>query len=244
MGNLRFDFTGQNFVVTGASSGIGHETARELLESGASVLGLARHMREHQEAFASFGERFRGQDVDVTEEETLKSALHAFVEEKGMLSGSVHAAGITGLMPLRVWRKEELQRMMDVNLWAGMSLLKLASGKKLSLPGASHVFLSSVSAHKGQPGLGIYAATKGALEAMVRGSALELLPRRQRVNSLCLGWVDTPMTRESGVDAKGVEAPLGNGMPEDAAGLALFLLSDRAKWVTGSTFTMDGGYMA
>ena len=241
MGSAQFDFSGQGFIVTGASSGIGHETARMLLASGANVLGLARHMTERQGELAAFGERFVPRDVDVTEDGALSSAIEEFVADRGPVSGSVHGAGMAALLPLRVWQRQELERMMTVNLWAGMSLLKLASHKKRSLPGASHVFLSSVSAHRGQPGLGIYAATKGALEAMVRTACLELTPRRQRVNSICLGWVDTPMTKESG--SAGVEAPLGVGEPKDAASLALYLLSDSARWVTGANFVVDGGYL-
>mgnify|MGYP003590290939 CR=1 FL=1 len=242
--DVTFDFTGKNFVVTGASSGIGFELVRELLEAGANVLGLSRHMTEGLPAFAGLAGNLVGIDADVTDEAALERAIAGFVKDYGPLHGCVHSAGRGRLIPIRVWNANKAREMMELNFFAGMSLLKIASRRKYSAEAASYLYISSVSAERGQMGLGDYSATKGALESMVRCAALETAGRRQRVNSVCLGWLDTPLTRSSGADSKVEEVPLGQGTPADAAGLMLFLLSDRARWITGSNFVMDGGYLA
>lgn len=244
MHDVSFDFTDRNFIVTGASSGIGRAVTLALLEAGATVMGIARHMVQNEGAFAAYGSRFLASDIDVTDTDMMEQVVQAFVGLRGPLHGSVHAAGMANLMPLKVWNKDKAHELMEVNLWAGMALLKVVSKKKFSAKSASHVYISSVSAHRGQKGLSIYSASKGALEAMVRCTAQELAVKQQRVNSVCLGWVRTPMTMRTGVDAAMPLVPLGNGEPEDAAGLILFLLSDSARWVTGANLVMDGGYLA
>lgn len=242
MNNINFDFTGQNFVITGASSGIGRQTALELLQAGANVLGIARHMTENLNCFRQYGNNLLPIDVDVAEEKDLEAAVDLFVRQKGFLSGTVHAAGIGSMIPIKVWNIKKAQDIMNVNLWAGMSLLKIASKKKYAGKEMSHIYISSVSAKKGQKGLSIYGASKGAVESMTRCAAQELADKKQRVNSVCLGWIDTPLTQAENVGK--IDMPLGIGRAEDAAGLIQFLLSDRARWITGSNFVADGGYLA
>lgn len=245
MSNVRFDFSGQFFLVTGVSSGIGAEVAAELLQAGAVVLGIARHTALAVQRFRSFGERFVPAELDVTDTKAMESALQGFCAAHGRLSGFVHCAGMTELMPLRVWRTEPARQIMEVNLWAGVELLKLASRKRYVMPAASHVFVSSVSAQRGQMALAAYSASKGALEAMVRCVSLELAGRQQRVNSVCLGWIEgTRMTTEKLAGSSFAAPPLGQGVPADAAGAVLFLLSDRTRWMTGTNLVMDGGYLA
>lgn len=241
MQDLTFDFSGKAFLVTGASSGIGQETVRELLRSGAAVLGLARHMESVVEQ--DFPERLTVVNADVMDSEAVEAAVSSFVGKQGRLSGMVHAAGMTQLVPLRAWHAEAAKHLMDVNFWAGVSLLKLVSQKRYAVEGASHVFLSSVSAHHGQAGMLDYSASKGAVEAMVRSAAQELARRKQRVNSVCFGWIEgTRMTSDT--DNIVGESLLGNGRPEDAAGIIQFLLSDASRWITGSNLIADGGYLS
>jgi len=237
-----FDFTGKKFVVTGAANGIGYQLMLELLEAGATVLAISRHLQKHDALRSRYTGRLFFAEVDVNQHENLEKAVQQFVEENGCVDGSVHSAGQSSMMPLNVWNMEKAQAVMDVNLWAGMALLKILSKKKYSNPGMSHIFISSVSAHKGQKGLSVYSASKGALEAMVRCAAQELAVKKQRVNSVCFGWVETTMTKDS--ENIVPESLLGKGMPADAAGILLFLLSERATWITGSNFIVDGGFLS
>ena len=239
---VTFDFGGQNFLVTGASSGIGRATAKELLASGATVLGLARHFPAADE-LAAYADRWQPRSVDVTDYAALSQAVDDFATGCGKFSGSVHAAGTAVLTPVNVWNHEQARAVTEVNVWAAGSLLKLMWKRKYHTDNFSHVFISSVSAHRGQKGLGVYGAGKAALEALVRTAAQELSGKGQRVNSVCLGWIEhTGMTR----DAETVvpTAPLGGGTVADAAGIILFLLSDRARWITGANLVADGGYLS
>lgn len=242
--NVTFDFSRKIYIVTGASSGIGYQTALELLEAGAVVLGIARNL--DLESCISLKERFPLQWVpvtlDVTQYDGLEATIGEFVEAYGKIDGLVHSAGTGVLLPVNVWDAEKANAVMNVNLWAGAALLKILSKKKYRQSNMAHVFISSVSAHKGQKALGIYAASKAALEAMVRCSAAELAAKGQRINSVCLGWIDTHLTRDR--DNIVPDNLLGIGQPDDAAGMILFLLSDRSKWITGANFIIDGGYLA
>ncbi len=240
--NVTFDFSGQNLLVTGASSGIGRETARELLEAGATVMGIARHFPESDELTEEYPGRWVPMKADVTDLATVEEVVTAFVAKHGKLSGCVHSAGMAVLLPVNVWDHEQAKRVMDVNLWAGEALLKLLWKRKYHEVGFSHVFISSVSAQKGQKGLSIYAASKAAVESLVRTAAQELAVKGQRVNSVCLGWIETGMTRDTENDVP--PSPLGSGRTEDAVGMILYLLSDRARWITGANFIIDGGYLA
>jgi NAD(P)-dependent dehydrogenase (short-subunit alcohol dehydrogenase family) len=115
----------------------------------------------------------------------------------------------------------------------------------------SIVFMSSVAATHGQTGMSLYCASKGAIESLTRAAAVELAPRRIRVNAIRAGAFASPMhTRitqgmtEAAIDAYAAKHLFGFGRPEDVAHAVVFLLSDMAKWVTGSIFTIDGGYSA
>ena len=236
-----FDFSGNNFLVTGASSGIGLATVKSLLTAGAAVLGISRHATAVAEKFTGYN--FVAADVDVTDEEAVRETLDGFVANRGCLSGCVYAAGQASMLPVKVWHSAKINELLSVNVVAAMTLLKLTSSRKYSLDKASHVFISSVSAHRGEPALGAYSATKGAVEAMVKTAALELAKRGGRVNSACFGWLPTNMTADTDSVMNGDVIPLGAGTTDDAAGLILFLLSEKARWITGANIVMDGGYL-
>jgi NAD(P)-dependent dehydrogenase (short-subunit alcohol dehydrogenase family) len=115
----------------------------------------------------------------------------------------------------------------------------------------SIVFISSIMGTVGSPGAAAYGSSKGALDAMARSLALELATKRIRVNCVAPAFVRTPMfermaQRWSATQRSQVEAlhPLGLGEPEDVAGAIAFLLSDAARWITGTVLTVDGGYTA
>lgn len=239
--NVTFDFKHQNFLITGASSGIGRETAKELLQAGGTVLGMARHFPKDDELVKAFPDRWVPMITDVTQFDMLEQSIENFVEQYGKLNGCVHSAGMAMLLPINVWNHEISTKMMDVNLWAGEALLKIFWKEKYRNGCMAHVFISSISAHSGQKGLSSYAASKAGLEAVVRTAAKEMAGRGN-VNSVCLGWIETKMTRSS--ESQELSSVIGNGTEEDAAGMILYLLSNRAQWITGANFVVDGGYLA
>lgn len=245
MAEVTFDFSGKKFIVTGASSGMGRQITRELALAGAEVLAIARRLPELKELQAEYPEHITIASVDVTDYNGVEKALSAFVQEKGKLHGSIHAAGILTFTPLRAFDEIQAKKMMDISFWAGINLLQVVTKKKYSVESTSHVQFSSVSAWKGQKGLSAYSATKGAAQAGMRSIAKEIAERGHRVNVVSPGWVNTDMTRDLLTnDTIAKEHLLGIGKPEDVSGMVLFLLSDRAQWITGADFVVDGGYLA
>lgn len=236
--NIHFDFVGQNFLVTGASSGIGRETARELLEAGASVLGVARHFSEPDELALAFPRTWTPRILDVTHFDAVEKIVAEFVASRGKLDGCVHSAGAAVLLPANVWDLKSAAALVDVNFFAVANLVKIFCKARYRAENFAQVLVSTASANRAQKGLGTYAATKSAAETFVRTAALELAAKNIRLNSVRLGWIDgTRMTQNADT-----EIPSARGSVEDAAGVILFLLSDRAKFITGANFAVDGGF--
>jgi NAD(P)-dependent dehydrogenase (short-subunit alcohol dehydrogenase family) len=247
--NVKFDFSDKRFVVTGASSGIGREIVKELVEAGAIVLAIARRAQNLQELQNEYPKNIIIAAIDVTDSEQLEIAITSFATD-GKISGSVHAAGINQFTPLKMFRKSDAQKILDTNLFAGIELIKILSRKRISASDASHVQIASVSGIQGQAGLSAYSASKSAIIGVVRSLALELASQGIRLNAVSPGWTETDMARKIEevypnvvVDMK-QKHPLGLGKTTDVAGVVLFLLSDRARWITGSNIVVDGGFLA
>lgn len=247
MSKVTFDFSGERFVVTGASSGMGRQIATELVEAGATVLAIARRT----ERLAELEKQFSGQIVpgvlDVCDSGKLSDAINSFAAKYGKLHGAVHAAGIFANTPLRAYDEVTAKKIMDVSFWSGIRLMQMVNKKKNSEDGCSGVLFSSVAAHIGEKSNFAYSAAKIALQAAVRSLAKEIYTRQNRLNTVSPGWVHTEMTQheeEASVPPKFFDWHLlGTGEPEDVSGMVLFLLSDRARWITGEDFVVDGGYL-
>lgn len=248
MGRVTFDFTGERFVVTGASSGMGRQIAMELAEAGAMVLAVARR----KERLVELAEKYPGKIVpsilDVCDAEKLSDTIRAFVAEHGKLHGAVHAAGIFANTPLRAYDETAARKVMDVSFWSGVRLMQIVNKKKYSEEGCSSVLFSSVAAAIGEKSNFAYSAAKIALQAAVRSLAKEIYTRKNRINTVSPGWVHTEMTKheeeQSLVPPKFLDWHLlGTGEPDDVSGMVLFLLSERARWITGEDFVIDGGYL-
>ena len=140
--NVKYDFQEQNFVVTGASSGIGQETARELLQAGARVLGLARHFDACTALAEEFPHTWMPVETDITDSDAAVRAIEAFTSRYGKVHGCVHSAGISTLQPINVWTVDKAREIMELNLWAGESMLKLLLKRKYRAEQLSHVFIS------------------------------------------------------------------------------------------------------
>lgn len=247
------DLTGRTVLVTGASSGIGRETAILLSSLNARVVLAGRdHTRLEETLKAMGGLDHRVKAFDLSSTGEIAGAMKAIVMETGPLSGIVHAAGLHLAKPVRLLQAEEIDRIMKVNVQSALLLIRAFCQKGcFEASGASIVLLSSVAAVAGQPALSAYGATKAALMGIVKSVAMELARSRIRVNCIAPGMVRSEMTEHllsmllpEQVSAIEQMHPLGFGTTRDVAHAAAFLLADTGRWITGSTLLVDGGYTA
>lgn len=247
------ELRGKNVMVTGASSGIGRATAVLLSRLGARVIGLGRDVARLEETRSVMAE---GEHVmrciDLVDPAALQSLMEEIRSLGLRIDGLVHAAGISGTLPLQAISEEKMAHFMETNILATMRLTQAVTKKSVfAEEGGCIVWISSVMAHAGESGKSLYALTKGALTAASRSLAIELAPRKIRVNCIAPGVVETPMVAsayysqdEASLNRIRSLHPLGLGSPEDVANAAAFLVSPAASWITGTTLVVDGGYLA
>jgi NAD(P)-dependent dehydrogenase (short-subunit alcohol dehydrogenase family) len=244
------DLSGVRILVTGASSGIGQGTAVLLSRLNAQVVCLGRNAQALAETKArmAHGEHSFFQ-FDLTAVEEIPGWMKSLAAAVGPLHGLVHCAGVNRVQPLKSLSHSDYSAIMAINLEAAIMLTKGFRQKAVCPSGGSVVFISSVAALKGEPGIAAYAASKGALLSLARTLALELARDGIRVNCLCPGIVRTPMTDrlKSSFPPEAIanlESRCPPGTPDDVGYAAAFFLSNAARWITGATLTIDGGYTA
>ncbi len=242
----------KTILIAGASHGIGRATAELLAALGARIVLVARNQDVLHEVINSLpGRGHVACPFDLTQLNEIGAFVNQISVEHGLLDGLVHAAGIHMARPLRLLSAENLEDIFRVNVTAGIMLAKEFRQKTVSRRPASIVFISSVVALVGQPAVSPYAMSKGAICAATKSLAAELAPEQIRVNAVLPGVVMTAMTEglfakmgEEQIDLIKKAHPLGLGEPIDVANMIAFLLSDAAKWVTGTDMIVDGGYTA
>jgi len=238
---------GKRIFITGASSGLGKACALRLAAHGALLTLIGRNA-EALQSVAGEGPA-KTYICDLADEGSIKALVSDLKKDGVAFDGCVLAAGLHEIRPLVVENFANLLKMWAVNVQGSLGLLAAVLRAKLLARGSAVVLFSSIAARAGGPGLVSYAASKGAIEAATRSLALELAQQRIRVNAVAPGVVRTPMTetflgRLSPEQVARIEAehPLGIGQPEDVAGPVEFLLSDDARWITGSVLVVDGGF--
>ncbi|MGA8891051.1 MAG: SDR family NAD(P)-dependent oxidoreductase [Anaeromyxobacteraceae bacterium] len=247
------DLAGRHYLVTGAGSGIGRAVATLLAERGAttSLVDVAPAGLE-ETASRLPGGRHGAHVFDLRATEGIEGLVASVVSAGGLLHGVVHAAGIQQVAPVRVLHPASWREIFAVNTEAGLALAKTLSSRKVYA--GSHgavVFISSVIGLTGSPGAVAYSMSKSALHGMTRSLALDLAPRKIRVNCVAPGFVRTPLLERTERlwtedQRRQVEArhPLGFGEPEDVANAVAFLVADTGRWITGTVLVVDGGYLA
>ena len=237
----------QRFIVTGASSGIGESVALLLNRLGATVIGIGRNLArlETMKSKAAFPENIFWEQKDLTQDIAgLPAYVKSLKEKYGKFQGLAYCAGISSLEPFKIWKKENAQEVFDINYFAPLSIMNGFADKRIcNGKGSACVFISSAAAVLSDKGQTTYAGTKAALSASVRVIAKELAVQGIRANCILPTIIKTPMSTNEWEYAEEQikDYPMGFGEATDVANMTVFLLSDKAKWITGQNYIIDCG---
>lgn len=239
-----FSLKGKTILVTGASSGIGAATAIECAKAGAALVITGRNEERLNAICSSLeGEGHVMLVCDLNDEEQTKSLISSLPK----LDGVVLCAGINQTMPISFLTRKKMDGIFNTNFFSPVELTRLIIKKKTLNENASIVALSSIGGNETfTPGAAAYGASKAALLSWMKSAAKELAPK-YRVNCICPGQVNTPMNASGDITEEQYESyrksiPMKRfGEPAEIAYCAVYLLSDASRWVTGSSFIIDGG---
>ncbi|MCX6304757.1 MAG: SDR family NAD(P)-dependent oxidoreductase [Bacteroidetes bacterium] len=241
-----FSLCNKKILVTGASSGIGRAVAIECSKNGATVILTARDKARLEQTYNSLT---AGDHASYCADLTDESEVQSLAGQVPQVDGIVHCAGIMETLLFQFVKKEQLQQIMEVNFLSPVLLTQHLLEQKKLRKNSSIVFISSIAGVTCS-GIGnsMYSASKGAINGIIKGMALDLAPKNIRVNSVIPGMIETGFFKEGLISESQVAEdknryPLKRyGKPEEVAFAAIYLLSDAAGWVTGSNLLIDGGY--
>jgi NAD(P)-dependent dehydrogenase (short-subunit alcohol dehydrogenase family) len=240
-------------LVTGATSGIGKATAVRFAQAGAGIAAVGRDeaaLLELQKQVELFGTQFLAIPADLSREDELNTVVRKTVERFGGIDVLVNAAGHISSGSIESTSLLAWDAMLEINLRAPFVLMQKALPTIIERRG-NVVNVSSVTGLRAFPGVLAYCVCKAGLDQLTRCAALELAAKGVRVNAVNPGVVITEIHKRGGMTGEQYDAflehsktthPLGRvGQAEEVAELIFFLASDRASWITGATYSIDGG---
>ena len=243
---------GKVAIVTGASKGIGTSIAKHLAKEGAAVVVNYSSSKEGAENAVKEIVRDGGKAIavqaNVSRQGDIQRLISEAVKAFGKLDILVNNAGIYEFSPLENVTAEHFHKMFDLNV-LGLLFVSQEAVKHFGSSGGSIINISSVASMTAPPNASVYSATKAAVDAITKSLSQELGARNIRVNTINPGMVETEGFHATGIADSDfrkeheLKIPLGRiGQPDDIAPAVVFLASDDAKWVTGASLLVSGGY--
>lgn len=232
------------YLITGGSSGIGVACAKQLVAEGMNVVLVSSNESKLKKAAEEIGECAEYIACELSDLQNVPAIFRETQRRGIVFDGMIHSAGIANPTPIACEEAENIQRMMNVNCLSFMVLGKEFYKRVNSKKGASIVAISSLAAQYPSKGQGVYATSKAALNTMVAVMAKEFLRRKIRVNAVMPSYVDTPMihdTTKAFMDNGAENLPLGIIEPSQVANLVSYLLSEKARNITGTSIPVSSG---
>lgn len=250
--SVPFDLGGRVALVTGGNSGIGLAMSRGLARAGAAVMVAGRNAdrnAEAERALAGIGPGAASVAADMTDPAAIAAAVEATVQRFGRLDILVANAGTSVRKPPQELTPEDWHKVIDTNL-SHVWLAAQAAHPHLKRSGRGRVItIGSMLSIFGTALLAAYAASKGGVVQLTRSLAVAWAPDGITANCVLPGWIDTPLTEGARREVAGLHervlarTPAGRwGKPEDLEGIAVFLASDAASFITGTAIPVDGGF--
>jgi 2-deoxy-D-gluconate 3-dehydrogenase len=247
-----FDLTSKIALVTGGNGGIGLGMARGLGQSGATVLIVGRNAEKSASALRdlqSLGVRAESLACDVTNESAVQAVFAQVQDRHGRLDILVNNAGSTVRKPPQDFTLAEWNQVMDVNLTSAFLCARAAHPLMVKAGAGKIINIGSIMSIFGAPYAPAYCASKGAMVQFTKSLATAWAKDNIQVNTVLPGWIDTELTQGARVQVPGLyervlaRTPAARwGVPEDLAGIAVFLASKGSDFVTGTAIPVDGGY--
>lgn len=232
-------------LVTGASSGIGERVALLLNELGATVVAVARNearlegMRQKAKNPSKMFVEIADLSADI---DSLPGYVKGLKDKYGKLRGMALCAGISQVLPVRALEYNDIKSLFDINYFSPVMMTKAFCDKRIhDGSGSAIVAISSIASVVQAAGMTSYAGAKAALVASLKSIAKEVAPLGVRINSVSPAMVNTPMAKGTDdlTDVNAHHYPFGFAEPEDVANMIAFLLSEKAKWISGQNYVMD-----
>lgn len=233
-------------LVTGAASGIGYAISKMLVENGAVVVGFDLNQDLLRQREDEFKGQFFGANVDVSSEESVKSGIDLVVQKFKSLDYAFNVAGAARLSKIIDLKVEDWDFTVDICL-RGMFICMKHEAKIMDTGGAI-VNITSLNSHVPLYGGSAYASAKAGAEMLTKNAALEFMELGIRVNAILPGLVETPINKDLRENEQLYSAYMDRipmkkaAQPEDIAKSSLFLASDDAKYITGASLLVDGGW--
>jgi NAD(P)-dependent dehydrogenase (short-subunit alcohol dehydrogenase family) len=252
---MQNSYTGKVALVTGATSGIGKATALAFARAGANVVLSGRREKEGADVVTEIqelGGAAAFSRADVARDADVKAMVDFTVTTYGRLDVAFNNAGVEWFGPLDQATEAEYRRVFDINVWGVLNSMRHEIPAMLKTGGGAIVNTSSVGGHIGMGQVSIYIASKHAVEGLTKAVALEFARQNIRVNAVAPGTTATDMfdrafgkagdeVRDSVISS----VPVGwVGSSEQIAAAVLYLCSDEAKFTTGTSLVVDGGWLA